>query len=320
MRMISLGELVVEFFRCETDVPFSKPGLIEGPFASGAPAITTDTFAKLGGNAGFIGTVGNDDFATCILNRLKNDNVDIDKIIKLQDYTTGCAFTSYFSDGSRRFLYYMKNEAPAAFSAEHIDEDYIKNSDWLHISGNVLGFSDSAKKAIFKAVDIAYENSVPISLDPNMRLEIMEKEEITKLLQPVLDKTTVFFPSEGEISCVSGLPEEEGLCTLLEYIPMIVKKEGKRGCTVYTEKEYIHIDTYIDTEVVDPTGCGDSFDAGFIYARLQGWTPAQSALFANAVGSITATKRGAMEGVESLNQVLDFMKNGKTPNVEKRQR
>lgn len=308
--VISIGELVVEFFRSEVDKPFDQFGNLLGPFPSGAPAIFIDTIAKLGGKCGFIGTIGRDDFGQCILNRLKKDNIDIRNIVEVDGVGTGCAFTAYFSDGNRKFVYFIGNEAPGMLNHEHIDEDYIKKSRWLHISGNVLAFSESAKEAVFKAIDIAYQNDIPISLDPNLRLEIMKKEEIEDLLLPVLEKATIFLPSEGEISCITGVEDDEtGICGLLNKgIKVVARKEGANGCTIFTKNEKLHVDTFNDVNVVDVTGCGDSFGAAFIYGYLKGWNLRMAGIFANAVGSITATQKGAMEGIKSLDEVKRFLK------------
>lgn len=307
---VSLGELVVEFLRKDVDVPFDQPGELVGPFPSGAPAIFIDTMAKLNAKCGFIGTVGKDDFADCIIERLKKDNVDTSHIFKLDGTTTGTAFTVYFSDGSRKFIYHMGDAAPGKFSPDHIDEEYIKSTRWLHISGNVLAFSQSAREAVLKAAEIASKDNIPISLDPNMRLEIMKKEEILGLLGPILEKTTLFFPSKGEIECITGLEDEDqGAQKLLKKgIAVIARKEGENGCTIFTGSDRQHISTFSDINVVDPTGCGDSYSAAFVYGYLEGWTFEKTGLFANAVGSLTAMRKGAMEGIESIEEVNTFLK------------
>jgi sugar/nucleoside kinase (ribokinase family) len=307
---ISLGELVVEFFRKEVDIPFDRSGELEGPFPSGAPAIFIDTMAKLHAKCGFIGTVGRDDFADCIIERLKRDNVDTSRIFQLDEVTTGTAFTAYFSDGSRKFIYHMKDAAPGRFSPQHIDEEYVKSSRWLHISGNVLAFSDSARSAVIKAAEAATNHNIPISLDPNMRLEIMMKDEIDSLLGPILEKTTLFFPSKGEIECITGSKDEDlGAQELLHQgINVIARKEGEKGCTIFTKHERFHIPAFTDIDVIDPTGCGDSYSAAFVYGFLKGWSFEKTGIFANAVGCITATKKGAMEGIKSLEEVDRFLK------------
>ena len=67
VEVISLGELLVEIMRKEVDQPLDRPADFVGPFPSGAPAIFADAVAKLGHSAGFVGALGNDDFARCYL-------------------------------------------------------------------------------------------------------------------------------------------------------------------------------------------------------------------------------------------------------------
>ena len=64
----------------------------------------------------------------------------------------------------------------------------------------------------------------------------------------------------------------------------------------------------IDVEVVDTTGCGDGFDAGFVTGLLLGCAPADAAWLAVACGSLVATGLGSDAGIESLPQVLDFLR------------
>ena len=193
--LISLGEAVVEIFRKEVDVSMSTASDFEGPYPSGAPAITIDTMAKLGGKCAYIATVGADEFGDCVVDRLTEDGVDVSGISKVKNVMTGLAFTSYYSNGDRKFIYNFTTAATAYLTPEMINEEMIKDTRWLHISGNVLAFSDSAREAVIKAVKIAYENDVDISLDPNIRLEIMDKNNIFNLLRPVLERATVLFPS-----------------------------------------------------------------------------------------------------------------------------
>ncbi len=308
--VISLPELSVEFFRTELDIPFSKCSEMIGPFASAAPAIFADTFAKLGGKVAYLGTVGEDEFADCVLNKLSNDGVDVSRVVRLKGTTTGTAFTNYYSDGSRKFIFHVLDAAPGKFCCEHLDEEYLKSSRWLHISGNALCFGEETKKAVMRAVDIACDNNIPISFDPNLRLEIMSHEDIENLLSPVLLKTTMFLPSRGEMGAVTGISDEESAVSYLLNlgIKIIIKKDGELGCSIFTEKDKISVPAFTDIIEVDPTGCGDSFAAAAVQGYMQGMPLYNLGLYANAVGAIAATKKGLMEAVESQEQVNEFLK------------
>lgn len=309
--LISMGEAVVEVFRKELDVGLDIAADFIGPFPSGAPAITVDTMAKLGGKCAFIATVGQDDFGNCVINRLVNDGVDVSSIEKLKASMTGLAFTNYYSNGDRKFIYNFTTAATAYLTKEMIDPKVISSTRWLHISGNVMAFSDSARKAVIKAVKIAHRKNIGISLDPNIRLEIMDKDKLYKLLKPVLDRATVLLPSLGELNLIfdESKKEEEIIQSLLAgSVKIIVRKEGENGCRVFTKDAIVYTDAFENIEEVDPTGCGDAFCAGVIYGILNGWDYNQISLFANAVGAITATKKGAMEGIKDLDEVKKFLK------------
>jgi len=309
--LVSLGEAVVEIFRKEADKPMDSAADFVGPYPSGAPAITADTIARLGAPAAFVGTVGKDAFAECVRGKLKRDGVDISALVGVDRVMTGIAFTSYYSDGSREFIYNFTTAAPAEFCEAHIDEAFIGECEWLHISANVMAFSESARAAVIKAAKAAKARGTRISVDPNIRLEIMDKEHIYDLMGPVLELADIVIPSEGELELIYNgrLSEAEAITDLLsKNAEYVILKQGERGCTFYWKDGELSVPAYEGVEVADATGCGDSFSAGVVYGLMQGWSVYKTARFANAVGAITATKKGAMEGAESLDEVYAFIK------------
>ena len=314
--VLSLGELNVEFFHKKLNGIFSELADISGPYPSGAAAIFIDTMAKLGARTGYIGTVGHDEFGDCLVNRLKKDKVNIDYVYRLESATTGVAFRTCYSNGSRKFIYHIGNAAPGKLCVEHIDERFIGRFRWLHISGNVLAFSKSARDATMKAVDIAHSLGIPISLDPNLRLEILKPQEIKDLLEPVLRKTYLFLPSKGEIRYITGNNnEDKGAEELLRQgIGIIARKEGLDGSSIFTKEKTIHTKPFTVKEI-DATGCGDAYGGAFVYGLMQGWEFNTVGEFANAVGAITATRYGPMEGIESLEEVQSFIKSNKNQEV-----
>lgn len=303
-KVLSIGELVVEFFIRESGHRFDEPGNeYIGPFASGAPAIFIDTVGKLGLDCGFIGTVGDDDFGKVITDRLKRDSVDISRIKILNNVATGTAFTTYFNDGSRKYLYHIKECAPGRFGDDLLDEEYINKFTYLHISGNVLLFSECVKKACLKAVDMVLKNNGRITFDPNVRIEILNEEtakEANSLFFNMIKKAFIFFPSRGEIEAISGIGSEKEAVkyffnnTELEYIAV---KKGADGSTIYTRKKHMDIQTSDKGLVkVDPTGAGDCYCGGFLYGIIKGWDIYKVGDFANQIGRKTVSVLGPMEG------------------------
>jgi sugar/nucleoside kinase (ribokinase family) len=106
-------QVLVEFVRRGKDITHVVTGEYVGPFPSGAPAIFVDTAARLGLKSAIVGSVGEDDFGTLINDRLENDHVRIECLLRNEEYTTGIAFVTYYSNGEREFVYHLKQSAAA---------------------------------------------------------------------------------------------------------------------------------------------------------------------------------------------------------------
>ena len=308
IEVASIGEMLVEVMREKADQPLGMPGTFVGPFPSGAPAIFIDAVARLGVKSGFIGTVGDDEFGELILTRLKNDGVDTSYVRCLKDYTTGVAFVTYFSDGSRKFIYHLSRAASGKISLNQVNEDYLSKVKYLHIMGSSLSINEDSRKACYRAAEIVKDSKGKISLDPNLRPELLSIEEIREICKPILSICEIVLPSEEEVKLLTGEEDIEAACDkLLSYGPRIIAlKQGKEGSVVITADQRIEVPSFKIDEV-DPTGAGDCFDAGFIVGLLKGWTLKKVARFANAVGALAVTKKGPMEGVPFLNKVNEIL-------------
>ena len=308
IEVASIGEMLVEVMREKADQPLGMPGTFVGPFPSGAPAIFIDAVARLGVKSGFIGTVGDDEFGELILTRLKNDGVDTSYVRCLKDYTTGVAFVTYFSDGSRKFIYHLSRAASGKISLNQVNEDYLSKVKYLHIMGSSLSINEDSRKACYRAAEIVKDSKGKISLDPNLRPELLSIEEIREICKPILSICEIVLPSEEEMKLLTGEEDIETACDkLLSYGPRIIAlKQGKEGSVVITADQRIEVPSFKIDEV-DPTGAGDCFDAGFIVGLLRGWTLKKVARFANAVGALAVTKKGPMEGAPFLNKVNEIL-------------
>jgi len=308
--IVSIGELLVEIMREKVDEPLDRPGTFVGPFPSGAPAIFADAVARLGERSGIIGTVGEDDFGKLILERLEKDGVDTSCVRILKGFTTGVAFVAYFADGSRKFIYHLPRAASGRISFQQFDREYLSGVKYLHIMGSSLSINEECRKACQQAIEIVKDSGGKISLDPNLRPELLSVEEIRKICQPVLSLSEVVMPSGEEAIMLTGIEEVIPACEeLLKYGPRIVAlKQGKRGSVIFTPEGRVKVPSF-EVEEVDPTGAGDCFDAGFLVGLLKGWNLPRVARFANAVGALSVTKKGPMEGTPTLKEVNALLEN-----------
>jgi sugar/nucleoside kinase (ribokinase family) len=312
--IICLGELLVEIMRTEIDVPHGKIGAnYRGPYPSGAPAIFIDSAARLVKpfkfSTGYIGVIGDDEFGYCIIDKLKRDGVDTSQIRIMKGKTTGIAFNQYNSDGSRKFIFAAG--AAGETSPEDVENDYFNGVKSLHIMGSGLSISENSREACYKAIKVAKEknSNVIISFDPNLRPEMLELETILKICKPVLKSTEILLPSGEEAEMLAGVTGEKEACQkLLEKGPkIIVLKQGKKGCTVFTKDNIdgIKVPSFKVKEI-DPTGAGDSFGGAFIVGYLVGWELKKTAEFANAVGALKVEFFGPMPDT-TYDDVMKFL-------------
>jgi sugar/nucleoside kinase (ribokinase family) len=306
--ILTLGEMLVEVMRKVRDVPFNVPGEFIGPYPSGAPAIFADAVAKLCFPSAIIGVVGDDEFGMLILDRLKGDGVDVSHVRVLRNYLTGIAFISYFSSGSRRFIFHLKHSASSKLSPKHVDENYISQFEHLHIMGSTLSIGRSVREACYKAAEIAYSNGASISLDPNVRLELISPQKFREVCRPIISKASIILPNVEEIKVLTGIKNIDLACRsmLNGRVKVIAVKMGSSGSIVYYGGEREHIPAF-KVEEVDPTGAGDTYDAAFIVGFLKGWSPEKAGYYANAAGALAVTKFGPMEGCPTNSEILEFI-------------
>ena len=295
LEVISIGNMLVEVMRETLDQPLDSPGHFVGPFPSGDTPIYIDTIARLGHHCGFIGTVGNDSFGQCLIDRLHADGVDISGVDVRDDYTTGVAFVAYFTGGARKFLYHWRHSAAGQLNKHQFSPDYLKQAQWLHLTGCNLAVCESARDACYHAMDCLPPSAI-VSFDPNLRPEVLSVDQIRALCQPVLDRADVFLPSIGEAALFTGAQTDEDGCLALAALgKTVVLKMGAAGCRLFRNKTDIFVPGFKVVEV-DPTGAGDSFSAGITVALLEGMDLASAGRFANAVGALSVTRKGPMEG------------------------
>lgn len=304
----TIGEILVEMMRTDLNVSLHEPGLFAGPYPSGAPAIFADALGKLGVDSAIIGCVGDDAFGQCNLERLVRDKVDISQVKILKDRITGIAFVTYFDDGSRQFLYHIKDSAAARIGVESLDKEFLDTVKVLHINGSSIAINSGVREACYEAARHVKKNGGIVSFDPNLRPEILAVESIQNYCRPILEHCDYVLPSSGEAEIITGKDSlEEAVAALLRLgVKAVVCKKGKEGSEIHTPEACYASQAFV-VESVDPTGAGDCFSAGFIYGLLQDWPWERTLTFANAMGALAATKRGPMEGSSTLRQVNELI-------------
>lgn len=306
--IVTIGEALVEIMRTVHDQPLDRPATFVGPFPSGAPAIFASAAARLGASVGLVASVGDDAFGDCIATRLLSDGIDCAALRRVPDRLTAIAFVAYRSDGSRSFVFHMPQSAAAVLDSSQMPPRYLANTRFLHVMGSALTLGDAARDAIYSAAASVHEQGGIVSLDPNLRPELMPVGRIRSVCQPIVRRAQIVMPSGGELSALTGCATAEEGARLLfgEGVKLVALKQGERGSTLITPQETIVVPPY-QVQEVDPTGAGDCFDAALLVGLSEGMPLRKAGALANAVGALATTRLGPMEGVFYRAAVLAFM-------------
>jgi sugar/nucleoside kinase (ribokinase family) len=148
---------------------------------------------------------------------------------------------------------------------------------------------------------------VRVSFDPNIRPEQLSVEQIRDLCGRAIERSELILPSADEAAMFTGAAgDDEGCRVWRDMGKTVVRKRGVRGCRVYDAEGMYDIPTY-SVEEVDPTGAGDAFSAAFITMLLEGKSNREAGAFANAVGALSVSKMGPMEGIPTRGEVERYM-------------
>ncbi|WP_314001956.1 sugar kinase [uncultured Paenibacillus sp.] len=307
-QVFTIGELLVEIMRTETNSPLSAPGLFAGPYPSGAPAIFIDAVAQWGLKAGIVGAVGEDAFGRCLIERLEKDRVDCTHVHRSGSRTTGMAFVTYYDDGSREFLFHMKDSAAVDIPRPD-NPGYLAGTNVLHISGTSLTINEEIRAMCYEAVRFVKNAGGIVTFDPNLRPELAGDRTWVSWYKPVLEQTDILLPSGEELEWLTGCASADEAAVRLheQGVSLIIRKMGEQGSMMYLDGAPSTVAPGFRVDCVDPTGAGDCFNAGVVYGYLQGWAWEDTLRFANAAAALSTTVRGPMEGIRDLATIQAFM-------------
>lgn len=267
-----------------------------GMSSGGCAANFAKAYARFGGRARLIGKVGDDMFGRLVQEELE----DVDLRLSLGS-RTGVTMGITFSDDSRTFLTYPG--ANSELTIKDVDFKLVEGK-FLHVASFFLqGLREDTKKLI----DQAHKMGMLVSFDCGWDPAGWSKTD-KALVKGVLANVDVFFPNLREGEAITGVGGEKKACQhLLEMGPKIVAlKCGKKGAYVATREEFIFIPPYKVKAVVDTTGTGDVFDAGFVFGRLRGWSLEKSGKFASAAAALKTRGFGS-SAYPSKKEVLGLL-------------
>ncbi len=273
--------------------------------AAGTAAGTAVDLARLGARVRSFGAVGTDLLGDIVMQAMACSGVDTRGVVRKRGAQTSATILPIRPDGSRPALHVPG--ATRLFELADIDLDAVAGCDALLLGGPdaLAGLSAADLTAVGLAAKRAGALVVIDVLHPGSARSL-------ERLAGVLALADWFSPNGDQLLALTGRAGQAGLAGAIADVLALgtgglAVTLGPDGCLVTDQSGRSHLVPALRVPVMDTTGCGDGFNAGFLTGLLAGCEPADAASLGVACGALVATGLGSDAGIESLGQVLEFL-------------
>ncbi len=230
--------------------------------------------ACLGAGTGFIGKVGEDSYGEFYRNNLVRNGIE--QKLLVCDLPSGVASTFISPDGQRTFGTFLG--AASTLKAEELSLDMFRGYAYLYVEGYLV----QDHQMILRAIELAKEAGLQVCMDlASYNIVEEDLDFFSMLIHKYVD---VVFANEEEAKAFTGKEPEEALDRIACMCSIAVVKVGSGGSYIKKGTETVKVSAIPVPQVLDTTGAGDYFAAGFLYGLTSGYSLDKCA----KIGSILA--------------------------------
>ena len=313
-KIVALGEVVSDIYRGD-EISDVELGFVARP--GGAPANVAVAASRLGAEAAFVGSVGQDLFGDFILRALESEGVDTSGVGRQPQPTrTSLAFVEIDESGDRAFTFYRSSPAADELLApEDVTEKLVSGASFVNF-GSIPLIREPVRSATHRIVDLANELDVPVAFDVNFREHLWESTEAAReAIDPLFDRSRIVKLSGDEISPLLGTESAEEAAEMLlsRDAALVLVSLGPDGA-FYASKEFSGSVPAFEVEAVDATGAGDAFLAAvLVHLSGEAWNEKavrEATMRGSAAGALACTGYGAMGALPTKGELERFMARG----------
>ena len=254
----------------------------------GSAANTAVGLARLGCKVGFIGKVGCDREGDLLIQDFCTEGVNTAGVVRAEQGKSGSVLGFVDKKGARAL--YIDSGVNDTITLEEVKIRYASQAQFLHLTSFVGEKSLQTQKKLLDAIP----DGVKVSFDPGA---LYARKGFANL-EPILKKTHILMPNALELALLTG---EINYCKSADFmigrgVKIVAVKLGGDGCYVTDGRER-HLIEALNVKVVDTTGAGDAFCAGFLYGLLKDKSLYECGRLGNFVASRCVMKMGARAGL-----------------------
>ena len=250
--------------------------------SGGSVANTSHGLASLGGRSGFIGKIADDDLGRVFANDLHEAGVSFFPAPKDHGLPTGRCVIVVTPDGQRTMNTFLG--AGAVLCPADISREAVQSAEWVFLEGYLFD-KDDAKEAFRVAAQYAHEAGRKVAL--TLSDSFCVQRHHADFYNLVCEEVDLLFANEHELAVLFGTDDfAASVRVLREKCPLAVVTRSKQGSVVVSGDEYIEVPALPVDPIVDATGAGDMYAAGFLYGLTHGKSLEQCA----EIGTICAAE------------------------------
>jgi len=253
----------------------------------GSAANTMIGLARLGCKVGFIGKVAEDREGKMLFEDFRGESVDTNGIIMAKYGRSGTAMGFVDERGERAL--YVDPGVNDTIEFDEINKEHVFQTRFLHLTSFVGEKSFQTQERLLETLP----KTIRVSLDIG---ELYARKGLNAL-EPIMSRTFVMMPNAKELQILTkkGDYKRNAEVLLEKGVKIVAVKLGSKGCYVTDGKEDSMVEAF-KVKVVDTTGAGDAFCAGFLYGLISGKSLYECGRIGNFVASKCIMKMGARPG------------------------
>lgn len=284
---------------------------------AGAESNVAIGLSRLGYRSGWISRVGNDEFGKKVISTIRGEGVDVSEVVYDEEAQTGVFFKEALTENEVRVYYYRQDSAASRYNPSDLNEAYIAQAKYVHITGITPALSENCYKATMKLIEISRKHGVTVVFDPNLRRKLWPEKKARRTLLEIIKSSDIVLPGIDECVFLFGDNDPEVLAQrLMDNGPnIVVIKLGAEGSFFLTNYESGFVEGFSVDHVVDPVGAGDGFATGFLSGLLDRVGIENAVIRGNAIGALVTMVRGDIEGLPDKGRLNSFIKNEDLENV-----
>lgn len=311
--IVPIGRAAVDFNPVDYYKPLSESTTFK-KYLGGSPANIAVGMARLGKKTGFIGKVSDDQFGDFVTAYFQKEGIDTSHITRCTNgEKTGLTFTEILNETQSSILMYRQGAADLQLSADDVDEDYIKNTKAILISGTALAQSPS-REAALKALAFAKKNGTVVIFDIDYRpYNWKNKDEIAIYYSAAAKESDVILGSREEFDLTEALTgpgrtdEETAAYWHRQGAKIVVIKHGKDGSTAYTDDGNDYSIRPFPVKLLKSFGGGDGYASAFLYGLMEGWEITDALEFGSASAAMLVASHACSEDMPGAEQIKEFI-------------